>query len=562
MTGRVWLIVVGATAFAMLAGLLVWAGTSRGCGDTLTLTVAAAPEITPAVREAAQRWSRTDPEASGRCVAVRVSGADPARLAAAIAAQHRDQLDVAGVEPSGIELPQVWIPDAATWVTRVRGVERKAVSAEPPSIAVSPVVLALPEPDARAEGWPSTRIGWDYVMAGMKARPPLPVAVLEPRRSAAGLSGLLATGELARSAANLAGTDPETAVLGTYRGLSLTRATTVDELFGRLPRGADAPGQIRAALLPEYAVRAYDATRPAVPLAAIYPEPAAPALDYPYATLAGLSPAETDAARQFRGWLLGKDTGTVLARRGFRTPDGAIGAGFPTDGGLSPESVRPPRPVDTETVETALTWWTEVSLASRVLAVIDVSGSMDEPVPTAGGLSRLEVTRRAAASGLKLFTDDSQLGLWVFSTGLDGEKDYRELVPVGPLSSTRTKITAALGGAATKTGGGTGLYDTVAAGYARMTAEYDPELSNTLVVMTDGVNEDPSGITRDALVRRLGELSDPAKPVHVVILGIGPEVDKHELETVTAATGGAVFVATDPSEIGEIFLKALALPSR
>ncbi|MGH3715130.1 MAG: substrate-binding domain-containing protein [Micromonosporaceae bacterium] len=562
MTSRVWLVVAGTTVLAMLTGLVVWASTGRSCDGTQPLSVTTAPEIADAVREAANQFRRTEPAVGGRCVSVRVTGTDPARVAAAISAAHHGDLDLAGVEAAGTDVPQVWIPDASTWLARLRTVDRQALHRNAPSIAMSPVVLALPEPDARAEGWPAERIGWDYVIAGMNAKPPLPVALIEPRRSAVGLAGLLATGELARSAAKIGGKDPETAVLGTFRGLSLARAGTSDELLSRMPRTPDEQGTIRAAMLSEREVRRYDAGKPAVSLAAVYPEPAAPALDYPYATTPDLAPAEVEAAALFRRWLGGKQARAVLTRAGFRTPDGAVGPDFPTGNGVSPEPVAPPRAIPPDVVTSALTSWTEVSLASRVLAAVDVSGSMAQPVPTAGGLTRLEVTRRAAVGGLALFTDDSELGLWVFSTRLDGARDYRELVPVGPLTTTRTDIAKALTSGAIRPTGGTGLYDTIAAAYATMVANYDPEKANTVVVMTDGVNEDPDGLTEQQLRQKLEQLSDPAKPVHVVLIGIGPDVDRHQLESVTSATGGGVFVATDPSKIGEIFLKALALPSQ
>jgi hypothetical protein len=45
----------------------------------------------------------------------------------------------------------------------------------------------------------------------------------------------------------------------------------------------------------------------------------------------------------------------------------------------------------------------------------------------------------------------------------------------------------------------------------------------------------------------------------MVIIGIGNEVDRKELETITDATdAGGVFIAPDPAKIGEIFLEAIA----
>jgi len=44
-----------------------------------------------------------------------------------------------------------------------------------------------------------------------------------------------------------------------------------------------------------------------------------------------------------------------------------------------------------------------------------------------------------------------------------------------------------------------------------------------------------------------------------VIIGIGNEVDRGELEAIVKATpAGGVFVAPDPAKIGDIFLEAIS----
>ena len=45
----------------------------------------------------------------------------------------------------------------------------------------------------------------------------------------------------------------------------------------------------------------------------------------------------------------------------------------------------------------------------------------------------------------------------------------------------------------------------------------------------------------------------------VIAIGIGNGVNKSELDKITAATGGGAFVTADPSQIGDIFLKAISL---
>ena len=36
--------------------------------------------------------------------------------------------------------------------------------------------------------------------------------------------------------------------------------------------------------------------------------------------------------------------------------------------------------------------------------------------------------------------DATELGIWVFSTRMDGNRDYQVLVPTGPLSDQRSRI--------------------------------------------------------------------------------------------------------------------------
>ena len=82
---------------------------------------------------------------------------------------------------------------------------------------------------------------------------------------------------------------------------------------------------------------------------------------------------------------------------------------------------------------------------------------------------------------------------------------------------------------------------------------------NSVILFTDGVNENDEGISQTTLVNRLKQLNDPKRPVRVVIIGIGPEVNQKELETIVKPTAaGGVFIAPDPAKISEIFLEAIA----
>ena len=189
---------------------------------------------------------------------------------------------------------------------------------------------------------------------------------------------------------------------------------------------------------------------------------------------------------------------------------------------------------------------------------MDVSGSMNTPVASAGNATREQVLVKAAAGGLSLFDDTWAVGLWIFSTKLDGNTPYKELVPIGPLVSQRNQLAAALGGIQA-THGDTGLYDTVLAAYKTVQTNWDPGKINSVILMTDGQNDNPGGLTLDQLVTELQKVADPKRPVQVVAIGIGTDVSRPELTRISQTTGGGVFIATDPAKIGEIFLQAIAL---
>ena len=68
-----------------------------------------------------------------------------------------------------------------------------------------------------------------------------------------------------------------------------------------------------------------------------------------------------------------------------------------------------------------------------MLLAVDVSGSMKQPVPKLG-LTRLELAQKALTSAIVSTSDRSSIGLWEFSRHLDGDKDYRAVVPLGAAS--------------------------------------------------------------------------------------------------------------------------------
>ena len=174
-----------------------WLGYQRladtGCTGQIKLTVAAATEIAPAVEQAAQQWITDGANVNGTCVAVNVTGVNPATMAAAVAREHKVALTGLGPAPASVTVPDVWIPDSSTWLLRLKSEASGFVPTDGKSIAQSPVVVAMPEPLAREGSAGRTRSSagktcWPRCNSSTTLR----TGIVDPTRDAAGLAGLLA----------------------------------------------------------------------------------------------------------------------------------------------------------------------------------------------------------------------------------------------------------------------------------------------------------------------------------------------------------------------------------
>ncbi|HEX6967215.1 MAG TPA: substrate-binding domain-containing protein [Micromonosporaceae bacterium] len=536
-----------------------------GCSGQVRITVAAAPEIAPVLQATVTDWTKNGGAVDGRCVAADVTPADPAEVAAAVATKHNVAVAGIGRAGGGVNLPDVWIPDSSMWLARLHAVAPGFTPDNAESIARSPVVLAMPEPVAAEVGWPEKQLGWGDLLAQIAGGSALRAGIVEPSRDAAGLSGLLAI-----SAAAQAAEDPQTVTTALLRALATGKSALREDLLARFPRSNDAASiasALSAAALSEEDVIEYNAKRPPIPLAALYLEPAPPALDYPYAIMPGTDPVRAAAADRLFDAFTGSAFRDRLAARGLRAADGTGGNGFTPPRG-APETIAAAGDEsggaaaagpDVAVIDRVISTWMAVTLPGRMLAVMDVSGSMFQRVPTANNATRMQVTLAAAQRGLDLFDDSWAVGLWVFSTQLAGNRDYRELVPIGTLAGQRTRLREAISQITPKPNGDTGLYDTLLAAYQTVQKDWQAGRVNSVVIFTDGKNEDANGISHARLLEKLKELADPEKPIQVIVIGIGTDLGQDELTAITEVTGGGVFIAEDPANIGDILLKAISL---
>jgi Ca-activated chloride channel family protein len=205
---------------------------------------------------------------------------------------------------------------------------------------------------------------------------------------------------------------------------------------------------------------------------------------------------------------------------------------------------------------------TSLARPSRILAVFDVSLSMQEPV---GDNTRVNLARDAAKSALGLIPDASAIGLWDFAYHLSGNDDWTQLVPVRPLgaaadgTSQRRLLTDQLDSLPTRVApGGTGLYDTTLAAVRSARSSFDPAAVDSVLLVTDGANDDDAAATTlPQLVDKLRGEADPTRPVKVIAVGLGRDADMDALKQIADATGGAAYSAVDPRDLQTVLFDAI-----
>jgi Mg-chelatase subunit ChlD len=132
----------------------------------------------------------------------------------------------------------------------------------------------------------------------------------------------------------------------------------------------------------------------------------------------------------------------------------------------------------------------------------------------------------------------------VFASSLQPGLDHVEVLPSRRLDAlvegrTQRELLgdAVAGLPASLVDGGTSLYDTTDAAMTAAREQYDPATVSTVLLITDGRNEDSTGLDLPAVTARLAEQADPARPVSLVAVAFGPDADLAALEQLAAAAG-------------------------
>ena len=506
------------------------------CSRRPALNVIASPSIAPAVQAAATNWSSGTGSADGpqlgrNCLIVHVSAQPDAAAESAIV--------------SAAVGAQLWIPSDTVWAQRLTADLAEAgvsglASVAAPSIATSPLVIVGPPSGA------VTTVATQLVpTADRLAQLSLP----NPTSNAEGLLGL------AMLRALLPASAPSSTPNLIGLMVALGRHAITDASAGFARAGSPSAGPFVAS---EQAVIAAAAAGRTVGVS--YPDGPDPVLDFPVVALngPGVDPSVSSAATSFVRFLGSVGVQQIFGRYGLRDPSGDPIATAGRPGSVPIQAA--PAPSANQTAE-LLRMWSAAVEDSHTLVVIDVSGSMADPA--GNGSSKIEVAAKAAADAAGYFPDSSSFGLWAFSSGKAGGLPWRQLAPLVPLGSSvaggtqRQALLAAAGRLPGLVGGDTALYDTALAAFEQVRNTYDPAKVNTVVLLTDGQNEYPSGLDLPGLLTKLRSLADPSRPVPIITIGVGSQADVATLQQISAATGGKAYSVRNPADIRGVFLDAI-----
>lgn len=452
---------------------------------------------------------------------------------------------------TGVDRPDVWAPQASTWVYLLRA--RLASTRSPqlipdtplPSLANSPLVVAMPRPMAVALGWPAKQPSWNdllnlaenprgWAAAGHPEWGSFRLGKTDPMTSTSGMHALIAAFYAATNKASdiTAGdvADPQTRAFVARVELSVSHyADTADTFLHNLSAADDggaALDYVSAVTVEEQELWAYNegdyrspTVAPRVPLAAIYPSDGTLMADHPYVTLPWANAGQQKIAADFLGWLLERPQQARFGMLGFRDSRGRASAGLAADTGIivaQPNlTLRPPEPAVLAAIQSS---WSQLRKRVHLLIVVDVS--------SASALA-------ATAAAMQSLSNGDVVEVWGVAQAASGGP-YRKVLAPTAIGAGTSEIVAAIRGATSAPGPGS-IYAATLAAYAYVAAAPDRTRINAVVVIAN-TTDDGTGPPLADLER---ELRPVASGVLVRVFAVAyPGSDGSALKALAAASDG------------------------
>lgn len=468
---------------------------------------------------------------------------------------------------SGASAPHVFSPASTAYLTLLNSRwlnqpgHTAALCDEGEALVLSPMVIAIWEPMARALGWPEQKPSWvdllkintnpdGWATLGHPEWGLFKLGHTHPELSNSGLLSVLAQAYAAtgttRDLQAAALTDPNVEAWMTQVESSLVHygKSTSYFLDKMLDRG---PGYISAAVLYEnLVVESYQRpSKHGMALVSIYPKEGTFWSDHPYAIVDApqTGAKEREAAKVFLDFLRARPQQEAALQYGFRPGDPSVPMGAPLDTshGVDPKEPQTLLEVpDGPTLDAVLALWQRTKKTSDVILVFDKSGSMvGEPLTQA---------KNGATSFL------GSLGARDTVTLLFFNNRVLPFAAPKPLATGRAMLTEQINGAIAE--GGTALYDAILVAYneAQKRARKEPGRIHAVLVMTDGKDEHSKQTLDEvqATLESRWEEQATAGNVRIFTIAYGKGADSKVLTDIAEAGGGTTGIG-DTSNIEALF---------
>jgi Ca-activated chloride channel family protein len=433
------------------------------------------------------------------------------------------------------------------------------VSGDPPALLLSPVVIAMWEPMARALGWPETPIGWTEIADLARNRTiwetyghpewgPFQFGHTHPDYSNSGVVSILASAYAANGKTRgLTVADvqkPETAEFMRAVESGVIHYGESTGFFGEqmFTRG---PSYLSAAVLYEnLVIESRDTSRytTSLPVVAIYPKEGTFWTDHPFAILNApwVTEEQRAAAATFRDFLLAPEQQRRALEFGFRPadPNIPIAAPITPENGVDPQQPQTLLEVpNAEVTEAVQSLWAQNKKPVDVMVVLDTSGSMSDE-------NRLETAKVALRTFVGQLADNDGFGLTIFNN------DATVLTPISPIGPKRQKVLDQIGGLFPQ--GGTRLIDSVSEAYATLLTEPPGERIRSVVVLSDGADNRSSAAQETLLQQLQGDEGGYSIKVFTIAYGTGTDVNVELLKSI-AQTSGAKSYESSPTNIETVY---------
>ncbi|WP_353827053.1 vWA domain-containing protein [Agromyces sp. SYSU T0242] len=547
---------------------------SAGIEPCTTVPVLSSFENAEMIEQLAEGYNAEPRNIGGSCVEVSTSRSKSGIAAEDVAAGFADVPDA--------ERPVVWVPDASSWLGVARETGGDIVPDEAESLGSSDIVLAMPEPLAAAIGWDADPPSWSEVFAqgddpevwsdlGHPEWGAFKLGKTSPVIASSGQAAMLASyGSAAGSVEDLqAGDISDPAVVDEVQRheLATSHYMATPEHFLWHARQSEDEGSaadfLSAVIVDEKSVWDYNrgitsrdgVTRiesdpPAEKLVPIYPTDGFYVADNPAVVLEGdwVDDADAAAAQDFIRYVGTAEGQAIVRETGYRDLNRELDPDVAEVGALeeSPTGVLAfPAP---EVVVAMQDAFPDVRKRASVLFLLDVSGSMDDPIET--GESKLDAAKFAIQEALDYFAAGDDVGLAAFSARGSGPLTPGEVAPVSDIGEGRDGFVAALDSLTAISE--TPLYEAVDTFAIQRGAAWDPDRINAIVLLSDGQNSTPAERTSEAEMLETLEELHHTTPVLVFTLAYGADADVETLQAISSTTGAHYYDATDPTEVDEV----------